>query len=350
MGFRWPQRSVSFWNERWVGNAGQTRRRYDIIPSDSTLLRDDFILKKRVWRLLGKRFACLLLFGFLGLSDGAFAQETDFLPQFIANERLHFYLVRPIHWDKTDWVDRYYPYGWNAHNGLATHHGVEFQNRRFTPVLAAASGVVVFAGRDSEQVIGPHANYYGRVVIIRHHFTAEGGQPVYSLYGHLQDVLVEEGQVVREWHKIGRVGDSGVALGAHLHFEVRVGPDPYDYYATRNPELWLRVYPGYGTLAGRMVFANGELARGWTIQLQRDLDHYYPQFVYTYVDDQVNPDPELQENFVVGDVPAGEYVVLVSNGNGRVLYRKTVEIRSERVSWLDIQLPSAPPPPPETDS
>ena len=266
---------------------------------------------------------------------------TTFLPA----EQLHFYLVRPFHWDDTDWVDRYYPYGWNAHNGLATHHGVEFQNTRFTPVLAAGAGVVVFAGSDATQIIGPYANYYGRVIIIRHFFTAENGQAVYSLYGHLQNVLVETGQVVSEWHKIGRVGDSGIALGSHLHFEIRVGPDPYDYYATRNPELWLRVYPRYGTLAGRVTDASGAPARGITIHITRNAETY-PRltYAYTYADDNVNCDATLNENFVIGDLPRDVYEVYISNSNGRVLFRQMVEIQSERVSWLDIELPTIPVP------
>ena len=272
-------------------------------------------------------------------------QETPLHTIFVPSEQLHFYLVRPFHWEDTDWVDRYYPYGWNAHNGFATHHGVEFQNRRFTPVLAAGAGIVIFAGADVEQIIGPHPQYYGRVVIIRHFFTTENGQAVYSLYGHLQDYTVEAGEIVTEWQKIGRVGDSGVALGSHLHFEIRVGEDPFDYYATRNPELWLRVYPRYGTLAGRVTDANGNPVYGMTIHIRRDAETYPTlTYAYTYVDDSVNSDAILNENFVIGDLPRDVYEVYISNGSGRILFRQEVEIQSERVSWLDIQLSEMPEP------
>ena len=295
-------------------------------------------------RRMSFRLGATLLFIWLlaALPSAVFSQSDSPQPTtFLPAEDLHFYLVRPLHWEDTDWVDRYYPYGWNAHNGLATHHGVEFQNTRFTPVLAAGAGVVVFAGRDASQIIGPYTNYYGRVIIIRHFFTAENGQAVYTLYGHLQDVRVETGQVVSEWKKIGRVGDSGIALGSHLHFEVRVGLDPYDYYATRNPELWLRVYPRYGTLAGRVTDASGAPIHGITINITRDKETYPTlTYAYTYADDSVNSDATLNENFVIGDLPRDVYEVYISNDNGRVLFRQLVEIQSERVSWLDIQLPT----------
>ena len=63
-------------------------------------------------------------------------------------------------------------------------------------------------------------------------------------------------------------------------------------------------------------------------------------YAYTYADDSVNSDATLNENFVIGDLPRDVYEVYISNGNGRVLFRQLVEIQSERVSWLDIQLPT----------
>ncbi len=298
----------------------------------------------------GRRYPLLAVLMLLALScipsGVGFAQdETPPPTHFVPAEDLHFYLVRPFHWDDTDWVDRYYPYGWDAHNGLATHHGVEFQNKRFTPVLAAGAGIVVFAGTDDRTLIGPQVRYYGHVVIIRHFFTTENGQAVYSLYAHLQDIAVEVGDLVEEWQKIGRVGDSGVALGSHLHFEIRVGEDPFDYDATRNPELWLRVYPRYGTLAGRVTDASGDPVYGMTLHIRRDAATYpVLTYAYTYVDESVNSDAILDENFVIGDLPRDVYEVYIRNANGKILFRQEVEIRSERVSWLEIQLSELPAP------
>jgi hypothetical protein len=90
---------------------------------------------------------------------------------------------------------------------------------------------------------------------IQHDFTTLEGVPLYTLYGHLSAVTVSVGQRVARGDQIGDVGATGIALGPHLHFEVRVG-DPYNFNATRNPELWLHPYPDYGTLVGR-VMLNG---------------------------------------------------------------------------------------------
>ncbi len=250
----------------------------------------------------------------------------------------HYLLDRPIFRDeengKVDWIDRTYPYGGTQLNIREVHHGVEFVNARFTPVLAAADGDVYYAGDDVSILFGPYNAYYGNLVVIRHPFTSPKGLTVFTLYAHLQDVEVETGQMVQTGEHLGRVGDSGIAIGPHLHFEVRVG-DPHDYGATRNPELWLRPYPQFGTLAGWVTNAHSLPVYGVTL-LVRSSD--VRRETYTYGDRSVNSDAIWRENFTLGDLPAGRYEVIVHDGNSRVRFRQNITIQSGQTTWIPIEL------------
>ena len=79
-----------------------------------------------------------------------------------------------------------------------------------TPVLAAASGVVTFAGwRD---------NGGGYQVWMSH------GNNIYTTYNHMSAVLVAVGEHLSAGQQLGRVGATGDATGPHCHFEVWIGP------------------------------------------------------------------------------------------------------------------------------
>ena len=86
------------------------------------------------------------------------------------------------------------------------HAGVDVTLPAGTPVVAIADGVVTFAG---EQFFG------GNSVVMDH------GGGVFSVYYHLQEYAVSEGQQVVRGERIGAVGASGRATGPHLHFSVR---------------------------------------------------------------------------------------------------------------------------------
>ena len=51
---------------------------------------------------------------------------------------------------------------------------------------------------------------------------------IYTRYAHLDTVRVKKGQVVSQRDVIGTLGDSGLAVGAHLHYEVHIGSDVVD--------------------------------------------------------------------------------------------------------------------------
>ncbi len=247
--------------------------------------------------------------------------------------RDHYYFRRPVGDNGVNWIDRTYPYGSTSGGRLPIHHGVEFVNPRGTPLFAVADGVVVYAGDDLTTLFGPYNNYYGNLVVIEHPFLSPEGLPVFSLYGHMDRVSVETGQAVREGDNIGTVGGTGIAMGPHLHFEVRLG-NPYDFGATRNPELWIRPFPMFGTLAGRVTDANGALLYDVTLRVQSsDISRY----AFSYAGDSVNSDDTFGENFTLGDLPANYYMVTVSE-SGRVRFQEIVYVHPNRTTWLEVRL------------
>lgn len=86
-----------------------------------------------------------------------------------------------------------------------------------SPIYCTATGVVVLAGN-------VHLGW-GNVVMVRHSYRepAEGNavKTIDSLYGHLDTVLVREGQVLARGQLLGTMGTGGGLYDAHLHFEIR---------------------------------------------------------------------------------------------------------------------------------
>ena len=97
------------------------------------------------------------------------------------------------------------------------HTGLDIAGVNNTQIFSANHGRVIFVGE-----IG----IYGNVVIIDH------GYGVHTLYGHLNQAEVREGDNVKKGDVIGVSGETGLAFGDHLHFEVRVNGVPV------NPIEW----------------------------------------------------------------------------------------------------------------
>jgi len=89
----------------------------------------------------------------------------------------------------------------------AFHEGVDISTARSEPVLATADGVVLRSGWAGE---------YGKAIAIAH------GDRYETLYGHLEQTLVVEGQTVRRGERVGLVGSTGRSTAPHLHYEVHV--------------------------------------------------------------------------------------------------------------------------------
>ncbi len=85
------------------------------------------------------------------------------------------------------------------------HSGVDFAGAPGTSVLAAADGKVMLADR---------LHIRGNTIMIDH------GWGVYTLYAHLQEILVGLGDMVTSGQVIGTIGSTGRSTGPHLHWEV----------------------------------------------------------------------------------------------------------------------------------
>lgn len=188
------------------------------------------------------------------------------------------------------------------------HTGLDFGLDYGTPVLAAASGTVLWSGYGLYYGYENQEDPYGLAVAVRHDFGYEG-ERLYTVYAHLSESKVKAGQRVESGEVIALSGNSGFSSGPHLHFEVRVGQN--DIYHSRNPELWLTPPEGWGVLVGRLFTTYGTLLENQPLQIT-SLDSGRILWVYNYSTDlNVGADPYYQENFVLSDLPAGRYEVAI---------------------------------------
>ena len=97
--------------------------------------------------------------------------------------------------------------------------GVDIEAAEGTDIAAVAGGQVVYTG---------WFKGYGNLIILDH-----GGE-YFTLYAHVAEIAVREGDEVRPGQKIAAVGDTGSLAGPRLYFEVRYQGKPQD------PEQWLR--------------------------------------------------------------------------------------------------------------
>ncbi len=268
------------------------------------------------------------------------------LPDFTqAND--HFWFNRPFDEAYATWSSSYYPFGTDGRGKYLWHHGIDIQNPMGTPILAVGNGVVVWAGPDDQKPLGPMLDFYGQAVLIRHE-REWNSLPVYTLYGHVSRVLVKEGQQVRAGDVIAEVGQGGIALGPHLHLEVRVGE--HSYRETCNPDLWVRPDEGYGVVAGRVVDARGYVVPQQPVFLHRaeEPDRFWRQ-TFTYPDNEVKSDVAWGELFTFSDVPVGSYVVK-TYFDGR-LFTRTVTVTNQQTVFVSAEgaMPSPTPTQPPVD-
>jgi murein DD-endopeptidase MepM/ murein hydrolase activator NlpD len=110
----------------------------------------------------------------------------------------------------------------------AMHEGMDFLADTGTAIVAAAGGVVQFAGFHPQ---------YGYMVDVDH------GNDLVTRYAHTSKLLVKEGDLVKRGRKIAEVGSTGRSTGSHLHFEVRfkgAAQNPARFLFASNPPALVR--------------------------------------------------------------------------------------------------------------
>ena len=112
------------------------------------------------------------------------------------------FLIRPIS-------------GGRKSQGLHGHNGIDLASSIGTPVMASAEGRVIVAKK------GGYNGGYGSMIIIIH------DKGVQTVYAHLNDIYISQGQTVTQGQVIGELGNTGKSTGPHLHFEVRGAKNPF---------------------------------------------------------------------------------------------------------------------------
>lgn len=91
------------------------------------------------------------------------------------------------------------------------HKGLDIANRKGSPILATADGVVKFAGTKG---------LLGKTIVIDH------GHGMVSTYGHIHKALKKPGEEVKRGDIIAEMGNTGRSTGPHLHYEIHLNGIP----------------------------------------------------------------------------------------------------------------------------
>ncbi len=220
----------------------------------------------------------------------------------------HFYFTRPIPSGDVNWPNPTYRYGNTFFTDTTVHTGVDLGADQGADVLAAGNGEVVWVGYGLYRGFDDLTDPYGLAIAIRHDFGHKGKQ-LHTIYAHLEETTVWLGQRVKTGDKIGTVGITGHTTGPHLHFEIRLGDN--DYYATRNPELWMVPPEGWAVLAGRVTNSYGHYMMEQVVEITSLIDNQ-SWTVTTYRHSAINMDDEYKENFVISDLPSGPYEIRIN--------------------------------------
>ncbi len=123
---------------------------------------------------------------------------------------------------------------WPTDGRIIAAFGAQVHPRFGTRTFRNGVDIEAGEGRDVAAVFAGHVIYtgwfkgYGNLIILDH------DSEYYTLYAHVADILVKEGDDVRQGQRIGTVGDTGSLEGPRLYFEVRYQGKPQD------PAEWLR--------------------------------------------------------------------------------------------------------------
>lgn len=172
-------------------------------------------------------FAALTLLSIFYAAFLGYAYHRGYWPAEPPPREYVFGFIQPIETDGGELVIRNDSlgaghFGARRSGGRRTHNGIDLAATIGTPVLAAERG---------EAETGNHPRGYGLFVRIHHK-----DDDYVTVYAHLSEILVEDGERVKRGGIIGKVGRTGNAdyddMIPHLHFEIRkqgVPVEPMNY-------------------------------------------------------------------------------------------------------------------------
>jgi len=203
------------------------------------------------------------------------------------------------------------------------HGGVDILVNTGDSVYSVCDGVVDGKGYEPQG--------FGKYVRLRWRWN---GHWVWFYYAHLsRHDFLNVGDSVRVGQLVGLAGSTGNSTGPHLHFEIRENtPDPGRHRNRRNPELWFAMR-GMGAIYGRVPDDPG----GTRLDVTPDPKPRPPYVNYgwtlTYTfDGRIGSDDVYGENWAVGDVVPGRYVITSQDGR----YRRVVTVHAGEVVNADL--------------
>lgn len=192
--------------------------------------------------------------------------------------------------------------------GDGSHPGVDIRVPAGTPIRSIANGIVTQV-RESDG--------FGKLIVIRHPHMPDPENPatatvLHSVYAHVQEQFVTEGEVVRKGQEIGLSGSTGMVTGPHLHFQI-----------DRDNAEWHPYWPFTGTDLRKA---------GWTLTeaINKGL-HQEQGYAHT-----VNPMLFVQANFpqitvvAVGKEPPATPVLPETETSHRARSLATMTARREK--------------------
>ena len=111
-----------------------------------------------------------------------------------------------------------------GHRWGRKHEGIDIPAPIGTPVVAVKDGVIKYSDR---KIRG-----YGKMIVIEH------SGKVFSVYAHLNKLMVRSGDRVKRGQVIAHTGNTGRSTGPHLHFEIRIkneARDPAEFVSFKKP-------------------------------------------------------------------------------------------------------------------
>jgi len=232
-----------------------------------------------------------------------------------------FRILRPVR-DKWETNGSYLYAEPNIRDPRRGHTGIDILVR-FDSVFAVADGII--------RTISYEEGGAGYYIFEESRWN---NQPVWYGYFHLsKNNLKHVGDSVKAGELIAISGNTGYSTGPHLHFEIRVGsPDYLGPENRRNPELWFAM-EGMGAIYGRVPNA----ANATRVDIYPDpkprppyTTTYSYSLTYTF-DRLIGSDDIYKENYAIGDVKPGTYIITALGG----LYRRQVEVTSGAVVDAD---------------